>query len=311
MKKFSIQKWAIALLLIFSMLLAFQAHAQDALSLSSMLIQIWPEYDKPGVLVIYRMTLSSSTTFPASLSILIPTTAGEPNAVAERQVNGSLFSINYSRQVIGNWAIIRFTSTESEVQLEYYDPGLVKNGAHRHFQYTWPGDYVIAQLTIQVQQPLGANDMRISPSLGPGELGSDGMFYYTQDLGAVPADQSLQIIIDYAKSTNALSIESLPVEPSSPIPQNDEFHLNFSTALPWILGVVGAGLIIGGIIWFWQSGRQRPGSFTHRQRTKSESYQSETIEQAEEEVVYCSQCGKRALPGDQFCRYCGSALRNH
>jgi hypothetical protein len=303
-------KWAIALVMIFSLLLSYQVHAQDPVTLSSMVIQIWPEYDKPSVLVIYRFTLSSSTAFPANLSIRIPTTAGEPNAVAERQLNGSLYSINYSRQVIGNWAIISFTTTESEVQLEYYDPGLIKNEDSRHFQYNWPGDYAIGQLTIQVQQPLGANDMRISPSLGSGELGSDGMIYYTQDLGSVPASQSLQITIDYKKPTNALSIENLPVEPSAPIPQNNANELNFSTLLPWILGILGAGLIIGGSIWFWQSGRQQPRLSTRRQRTRQDSYQTETIEQVNEDVVYCSQCGKRALPGDQFCRFCGSALRN-
>jgi hypothetical protein len=152
--------------------------------------------------------------------------------------------------------------------------------------------------------------MRISPSLGSGELGSDGMIYYTQDLGSVPASQSLQITIDYKKPTNALSIENLPVEPSAPIPQNNANELNFSTLLPWILGILGAGLIIGGSIWFWQSGRQQPRLSTRRQRTRQDSYQTETIEQVNEDVVYCSQCGKRALPGDQFCRFCGSALRN-
>jgi hypothetical protein len=309
MKKLSINNWAIALVLILSMLPAFQVQAQDPVTLSSMTIQIWPEYDKPSVLVIYHITLSSSTTFPANLSIRIPTTAGEPHAVAEG-LNGSLYSINYSRQVTGNWAIISFTTTESEVQLEYYDPGLVKDGNSRHFQYTWPGDYAVSQLTIQVQQPLGANDMRISPSLGSGEIGSDGMIYYTQDLGAVPAGQNLQITIDYQKPNDALSVESLPVEPSASIPQNNAVAFNFSNLLPWILGVLGAGLIVGGSIWFWQSGRQQPTSSSRRQRTRRERFQTETIEQAEHDEVYCSQCGKRALPGDQFCRFCGSALRN-
>jgi hypothetical protein len=204
-----------------------------------MLIEIWPEYDKPSVLVIYHMTLSSATTFPVTISLQIPTAAGDPNAVAERQADGSLYKINYTRQVAGEWATINFTTTASDVQLEYYDPALTKDGDARHFQYIWPGDYAIAQLTIQVQQPVGATNMVISPSLGPGAIGSDNLTYYTQDIGAISAGQNIEITIDYQKTSNTLSAETLPVEPSAPIPQGKATDLNISTWLPWVLGEQG------------------------------------------------------------------------
>jgi hypothetical protein len=305
------RKWVIPLLLIVCLLLPLSVRAQDPVSINSLEIDIWPEYDKPSVLVIYHLALSSSTSFPANLSIRIPITAGDPYAVAERQVNGSLYTINPTRQVIGNWAIISFTTTESEVQLEYYDPGLVKDGNARHFQYTWPGDYAVSQLTIQVQEPSGATDMRISPSLGAGEVGTDGLTYYSQDLGAVSALQTIQITVDYKKSSDALSVENLPIEPSASIPPTNAVDLNISTLLPWILGILGAGLIIGGSIWFWQSGRQRPATKPLRRRSRKTGFQSETISTTDEGDIYCSQCGKRAQPGDQFCRSCGAPIRSH
>ena len=88
------RKWVLPLLLIMSLLLPVRVHAQNPISLSSMVIEIWPEYDKPSVLVIYQMTLSSATAFPATVSVRIPVTAGEPNAVAERQADGSLYNID-------------------------------------------------------------------------------------------------------------------------------------------------------------------------------------------------------------------------
>jgi hypothetical protein len=305
------RKWVFALFVIFSLLVPISAHAQDPVSIGSLVIDIWPEYDKPSVLVIYHISLSSSTTFPANLSIRIPTAAGEPYAVAERQVSGSLYTINHTRQVIGNWAIISFTTTESEVQLEYYDPSLIIEGNSRHFQYTWSGDYAVSQLTIRVQEPVGATGMRISPSLGAGEVGSDGFTYFAQDLGAVSAEQNIQITVDYQKSSSTLSVENLPIEPSAPIPSTNAVFLNFSTLLPWILGVLGAGLIIGGSIWFWQSGRQRPASQASRRRTRKASYRPETYSTPDEDVIYCSQCGKRAQPGDLYCRSCGAPIRTH
>jgi hypothetical protein len=304
------RKWALPLLLILSMLLTIRVRAQDPISLSSMVIEIWPEYDKPSVLVIYQITLSSATAFPATVSVRIPATAGEPNAVAERQADGSLYTITSSRQVAGQWATISFTTTASQLQIEYYDQGLTKDGNARHYQYIWPGDYAIAQLTIQVQQPAGATDMRVAPSLSAGVTGSDNLTYYTQNIGAITAGQNIQITLDYQKTSDALSAQNLPVQPSAPVPQSTTTDLNISTWMPWVFGILGAGLIIGGIVWYWQTGRQRPVSKTRRQRSRAGSHESEVNSTLDEAEIYCSNCGKRASSGDQFCRSCGTPLRS-
>jgi hypothetical protein len=310
LRGFSMYKWVLPLILILSILLPIRVHAQDPVSFSSMIIEIWPEYDKPSVLVIYQMTFSSATAFPATLSVRIPATAGEPNAVAERQADGTLYKITYTRQVAGEWATISFTTTASQIQIEYYDQALTKDGNARHYQYVWPGDFAIAQLSIQVQQPAGATDMRIAPSLGAGVVGNDTLTYYTQDIGAITAKQNIQVTLDYQKTSDALSAEISPIQPSSPVPQGTASDLNMSTWLPWILGILGAGLIIGGIVWYWQTGRQRPAPKTRRQRSRSGSQESEVNSTSDEVELYCSNCGKRASPGDQFCRSCGTPIRN-
>jgi hypothetical protein len=305
------RKWVSLLLLIIILLLPFGARAQDSISLSSLEIQIWPEYDKPSVLVIYQMTLSASTTFPISLSVRIPIAAGEPNAVAAKQVDGTLYNISYTRQVAGEWAIISFSTTTPDIQLEYYDPGLIKEGNARHYQYLWPGDYASNQTTIEVQQPAGATDMRISPSLSVGTTGSDNLTYYREeDIGAISAGQNISITIDYNKSTDTLSAENLPVQPSAAIPQSTASDLNVSTWLPWILGILGAGLILGGIIWFWQSGRQRPASKSRRRRSKASEPEPGLNLNTAEDGIYCAQCGKRAAPGDLYCRSCGTPIHS-
>lgn len=304
------RKWVFPLFLIVFFLLPFGVRAQNPISLDSLQVQIWPEYDKPSVLVIYQMILSSTTTYPASVSVRIPTAAGEPHAVAVKQLDGNLYNVDYTRQVNGDWATISFTTTAPMIQLEYYDPTLEIDGTARYYQYVWPGDYGVTQFSMQVQQPAGATDMRISPSLGTGTTGADNLVYYTQDIGAVPTGQKITLTIEYNKSTDTLSAENLPVQPSAPIPQGKAADLNVSAWLPWILGIVGAGLIIGGIIWFWQSGRQRPASHTRRSRSKAGVKEPDRTVNTSEDAVYCSQCGKRASPGDLFCRSCGTKIRN-
>jgi len=304
------RKWVLPFLLILSLFLPLGVRAQTPFALDSVQVQIWPEYDKPSVLVIYQMTLPATTTLPATVSVRIPTAAGDPNAVAVHQVDGSLVNVDMTRQVNGDWATITFTATGPEIQLEYYDPTLEINGIARHFQYIWPGDYAVSQFTIQVQQPVDTTDMVISPSLGPGATGNDGLTYYTQDIGAIPAGQNISITIDYNKSTDTLSATTITVLPSAPIPQSTVTDLNISSWLPWILGILGAGLIIGGIIWFWQSGRQRPASQTRRRRSKVGVNEPGLNVSPAEDAVYCSQCGRRASPGDQYCRSCGTQIRN-
>ncbi len=304
------RKWFLPLFLIFSMLFPLGVNAQNPVTLNSLQVQIWPEYDKPSVLVIYSMTLSDSTTFPVEVSLRIPSAAGEPYAVADRQPDGQLYNINYTLQVDGDWVVINFTATSPEIRIEYYDPGITKDGNARHYQYVWPGDYAVTQFLIEVQQPAGATDMSISPSLGAGTSRPDNLVYYTQDIGAIPAGQNISITMDYNKSTDTLTAENVPVEPSAPIPQSTPQDLNLTTWLPWILGILGAGLIIGGIIWFWQSGKQRPASRSRRRHSKSSTNEAGLAVNTTEDAVYCSQCGKRASPGDLFCRSCGTQIQN-
>jgi hypothetical protein len=303
------RKWVLPIILLCTLVIPIAVQAQSALTLSSLLIQIWPEYDKPGVLVMYDITLSGTTSLPAEVAIRIPKAVGEPNAVAVRQVDGSLYNMEYTRQVSGDWATISFTTTAPEVRVEYYDQGISKEGTARHFEYTWPGDYAIDDLTIRVQQPANATELRISPSFGTGATGSDNLVYYTQNVGAISAGQAIHITLDYQKPDDALSVENTAIQPSAPINESAAQSLNLTTWLPWIVAFVGAGLIIGGIFWFWQTGRQRSTPKIRRRHARATPSVGEATLPGEEASIYCSQCGKRAAPGDQFCRSCGAQLR--
>jgi hypothetical protein len=86
-------------------------------------------------------------------------------------------------RVDGEWTEVSFLAAAPAVQFEYYDPSLVKNGAERHFTYTWPGDYGVDALRIQVQQPVGASEMTISPALEPGSIGQDGLTHHNKEIG--------------------------------------------------------------------------------------------------------------------------------
>jgi hypothetical protein len=294
------------------LLVPIAARAQAALTLPSAEVDLWPEYDRPDMLVIYHFTLPSSVSLPYEMTVRIPAVVGDPSAVAARQPDGSLFNIPFTRQVNGDWSLVSFRATTPEVQMEYYDPGLQKNGAERHFVFNWPGDYAVSSLVIQVQQPVDATDMQISPSLGGSHTGSDGLVYYSAEEGAMTVGQSFSITISYQKSTDKLSASTVQVQSSAPLTSTaPTSRFTWTTLLPWALGVLGVLLIVGGGAWYWWSGREKNTSAPRRLRRKPVPAEANAAKaDLDEGFVYCHNCGKRANPGDRFCRTCGTPLRS-
>lgn len=304
---------AISLFLVLSILLVpLPGQAQSSPTIESLKVELWPEYDRSSMLVIYRFTLSADTSLPAQLKIRIPAAAGDPFALAVGPSLDQVGDAPYNRTILGEWAEISFVATMPAVQLEYYDPGLTKSNSSRSFEYNWPGDYQVKSLAVEVQQPIGATGMRISPSLGNGVARADGMVYYTSEIGSLNSSQSFSINLEYQKPSDDLSVGSLPIEPSQPLTPDTSGRVQVESLLPWALGLLGLLLIGGGGFWYWQSTRREPRSQS-KTRARGRRRVSQPVEEEEEESseinVYCHQCGKRAAAGDRFCRSCGTRLR--
>ena len=58
---------------------ALPATAQEETTWHGCLLNSWPEYDKPEMLVMYDITLPANTRLPATVTIKIPAAAGEPS----------------------------------------------------------------------------------------------------------------------------------------------------------------------------------------------------------------------------------------
>ena len=308
------KKWVIGLLLVgLACLPVWSARAQSAPVIGELKVALWPEYDQPSVLVIYYITLAQGTTLPASLNVRIPASSGLPNAVAVKQPDGQLVNLEYETSSDGTWTTIQLVANLPELQIEYYDPGLAKEGVQRSYTYEWPADYAVEDLVIEIQQPLDASDLSVSPGPVSSRTGGDGLTYFTKQVGQVAAGQAVQIDLEYQKSSDILSAAQLEVQPSAPLTTQSSWQDKMLGALPWVLGVLGVSLIAGGAIWYWQSGRQTAPARTRRSRARSAAAEdtSPADSRADSAVsqVYCHQCGKRAASGDRFCRSCGTRLR--
>jgi hypothetical protein len=296
------------LILLLACLIPTGSRAQNQTSFASLAVDLWPEFDKPSMLVLYQFTLSPQTKLPAEIRLRIPASAGVPNAVATCQPDGGCFNTNYQQEPAEDWSVLVFQATLPDLRVEYYDPQLTKDGTKRNFEYTWPGDYAVENFNIRVQQPVGAKDMLVKPGTFSAAVADDGFTYYSLDAGSVPAGQTVEVVISYDKTTDELSSSSMRVEPSEPLSSATIGRNSLTSALPIVLGALGLALIIGGGVWYWKSGRQKPQpSRSHRNRRKASPATGASVNA--EGNVYCHQCGKRAAPGDRFCRTCGTQLR--
>lgn len=290
--------------------LAAPAQAQSDLVLDNLEIGLWPEYDRADVLVIYQITLPPEVSLPAEMSIRIPRDAGEPYNLAMKDMDGLLYNLTYTTEVQGEWISVTFTTPAVDVQIEYYDPNLIKDGAKRDFEYVWPGDYAANNLVMAVQRPVNATDMQILPDFGAGTMGEDGLMYYTKAIGSVSYGTPVTVRFSYNKTDDELSFGSQSVQPVKPASTSEAGRIDASTIIPWIIGGVGVLLLAGGLIWFSitrSAATAQAQAGKHRHRTTARPSVKPGTENAT--FVYCSQCGRKAPSTDAFCRTCGNRLR--
>jgi hypothetical protein len=267
-------------------------------------IDIWPEYDRPDVLVIYRFSLTAATPLPVEMSLRIPAASGEPYNLAFVDMNetgeASLFNLEYTTELQGEWLLVSFSVPTTDLQLEFYDPGMQRSGARRDYLFTWPADYTVQSMSVTIQQPVNASAMQINPEMGTGAVRQDGLNYYDALFGQVEAGEQFNLTLSYEKPDDTLSKSFDAVFPAETVEVSQA--LTFDRILPWILGGVGVLLVIGAAIWYFMPHRQ-PAAPRKRHSPAAPPGRANNGD------VFCHHCGQRARPGDTFCHACGTKLR--
>ena len=130
----------------------------------------------------------------------------------------------------------------------------------------------------------------------------DGSDILIKDFGPIAEGQQFVLQLNYVKTSDKLTVSQQSVQPSQPLSSDTPGRLILANYLPYVFGVLGFALIVGGVVFFWQSSRGRSTS-GHKRHRSQEGNEPES-------EIYCSQCGTRARMGDRFCRVCGTKLRH-
>jgi hypothetical protein len=296
-------RWRIAVVFlgVALMLVPGSAAAQSPIVLSSLHVQLWPEYDQPSMLVIYDLQAAPGTKFPTSITIKIPQ-AANLTAVAVHGEGDSLLNADYhdlASDQQGQSISIQVLSS-SAYRVEYVQP-LSRVGDGRQFRYTWPGDYAVDDFNLSVRMPFDATSVRIDPELQPGDVG-DTTYWLGHDFGSLTAGTEFPLELTYTRMSESPVQPSQGLAPSKPLDAGTPGRVMISNYLPYFLGALGVVLIGGGAFYFWQTGRGRAS-----RQSRHRSGMRLPLQRAED--VYCHACGTRAQAGDRFCRVCGTRLR--
>ncbi|PKO12504.1 MAG: hypothetical protein CVU39_23760 [Chloroflexi bacterium HGW-Chloroflexi-10] len=297
---------AILVFIILLLSIVSPVMAQTSINIDQMNVRIWPEYDRPSVLVIMNFFVDANIKLPAKVTINVPASTGGPELVAYRGLDEQLYMLDYDTQANGDWIAVTFTTPFAEIQLEYYDAFNVDGGT-RSYQYRWYGDYAVNQFSFEVQRPMTATNMTFKESMGSAQVGPDGLTYYVNNVGTVESGTSFSLNMQYSKNDDVLSrSDTLSVEPSQPLTEEIEGRQSFPQILPILLAVLALVLIGLGLYWYKQTtGKRLPNERANR----SHGSRKAAVVSDTDDPIYCHQCGKRASGSDAFCRSCGTRLR--
>jgi hypothetical protein len=271
-------------------------------------VAFWPEYDQVATLVIYQGRISPDEPLPATVAIPIPTSVGDPSAVATLGSDNSLYLVEYERQVEDDWAWITFETESSAFQVEFYDD-LYFEGTTRSFTFYWPGSLETGSFSYELQQPVGASELQIIPS-GVVQPDANGLVYVRANLGPQQAGSLLTISFQYEKETGELSANAVAVAPSIDRPTTTQGGTpDLGTQLPYILAGFGFLLIALGIFLYLQFQRQEKMPKKGPRARKRKSKQQRSNADLDATAVFCHVCGAKASASDRFCRSCGTKLR--
>lgn len=293
----------LALLALLVVCLPASAQGPD-LQIEQATLSLWPEYDDPGLLVLFSGTFSDSAAFPQT--VRFPLAQGARDIQATVQEASGLINQQWDK----NGDELTYTLPKPGFHVENY-VDRAPSGSQREWSYTFKAPYPIAHLEVNIQEPSRATGFSVSPSAAASTQGADGFTYNTIRRENVAAGERIPITIRYTKTDQgfsrapaqaARSAAASPSSSSRPVSQSTPW-------LPFLLIGMGiVGLVSAGVYWLVLQRRSQPAPA--RPPTRKATAASSPAAQAGGGAVFCTQCGRQLGPADRFCATCGAPRRN-
>jgi hypothetical protein len=222
------------------------------MEIGRMRVAIWPEYDDPGVLVIYDGRFVDDGNFPAETSFFLPKGAIISDACS-LSPRGQHFCQLFKQENIGDMEEIRLKLPYPNFYLSFHIDPFEGGGSARNLAYTITTNHRIRKLEVDIQEPLRAEGFTLSPE--PGKVEEiKGFKHYRYYMDNPKKGADIPFEINYKKDDKRPSVDikyspmSMPMEGDVMSRSPHEERGNFVKLL-YVLAAGGLSLFLV-LLWF-------------------------------------------------------------
>ncbi len=287
----------------------------DGLTIARASLRLWPEYDDPGLLVIFAGNFSDGAAFPRDVSFPLPAGARNIQTAYPDAAGGLLIAASET----GAGQVTYKPLPTASFHLEYY-LDRQPSGNQREIRYLFQAPYPIAVLEVSVQQPARATDFSMTPAAESSFEGDDGLTYFTFNRANLAAGDKFEIVLRYTKTDSGVSRPQLAVTNpaltpavSGPPVTAQPSGASIGAWLPWVLiGIGGVSLLA--LLAYWLLWQRQPtlaqtGSRPDPAKASARPAGTATTGAPAGKAAFCTQCGHPYRPDDRFCAQCGAPRR--
>jgi hypothetical protein len=283
--------------------------AEGQPSLATLEISLWPEFDRPDLLVIYRGLLAEETSLPAPVEISVPADIVAPSAVAYVDETGQRLNLEYSTRVEGEVRIVSFDLPSLGFQLEYYDALPIEASGRRTYTFDFRADYDVTDLGVEFQVPPTAQNFVLEPPADSVVPDSGGVAYHVVDAGALAQGERMSWTFRYDKDNPDLTLAALEQaqeQTASALPTTTApAEGDSSTGVVFFVAFVALVAVGGAAFWL---GR-RTGNNAAPDDEAPFPPRKKRPERRIGRDAFCHRCGTQLRHDSEFCHKCGARVR--
>ncbi len=302
---------SLLLLLLFTAVIPVAAQ-DEVTELDQMTVELWPDYDRPAMLVLLTGTLPATATLPATVSIPLPDDA-DIFAIARFTDEDVLISDVESTAADGR---LTLTTPGRTFRVEYYAP-YTRDGRQTSFRFEWQSDLTIGGMAAVVQQPLAATDFTVVPTGDSSGPRGDGLNYHQIAARPVAAGEPFTVEVTYTVDSPVLSAPAASLPAATATPAGATGGALGGLSPWWLLAIPAALALLAGA---WYLGRQTGSGRARKPRparaARPGGPRNDNAPRGGNSGAngggasgFCHHCGQPAQPGDVFCRKCGTRLK--
>ncbi|MCH7819912.1 MAG: zinc ribbon domain-containing protein [Candidatus Marinimicrobia bacterium] len=275
-----------------------QNYASENLTeVSSLKIDLWPEYDKPMVLVMIDGWIAESVELPIEVRLSVMEGGSVHMGCSITPAGGHIHE-SFKEGTDGDGNYVTFVLRERQFHLEYYYNSF-RDTPFRKFDYYFKSPFNISNVQVEIKEPLGSTGFILNPPSKFPMKNRSGITIHSLNIGEVKIGEEIIISAEYSK--NDL------------IPSNKRVNKFSSTVDTYKFLTILFGsilfILLGYAAFRWSSAPSNTDK-KHKKKSKKHKNRQPIMSKSTDQnrINFCFQCGNELKSPFHYCGVCGTKI---